>query len=102
MALWERLRNPDNPQANADISRIEKLWRDARETWGKTGDGPFLFGRWTVADAMYAPVVTRFRTYGVKLGATGAAYMEAVLSDPDFRIWEDQARRDPPPEAPTD
>jgi glutathione S-transferase len=102
MALLERLRNPDNPQANADISRIEKLWRDARETWGKTGNGRFLFGHWTIADGMYAPVVTRFRTYGVKLGATGAAYMEAVLSDPDFRIWEDQARRDPPAEAVTD
>jgi hypothetical protein len=46
-------------------------------------------------------VVTRFRTYGVRLAATGSAYMEAVLNDPDFRIWEDQARRDPPPEAPT-
>ena len=44
---------------------------------------------------MYAPVVTRFRTYGVKLGATGAAYMEAVLADPDFRAWEDQAKKRP-------
>src|SRR5665213_3345393 len=102
MALLERLRNPNNPQANADIARIEKMWRDARERWGKSAGGPFLFGRWTVADAMYAPVVTRFRTYGVKLGATGAAYMEAVLTDPDFRIWEDQARREPPPEPATD
>ena len=102
MALLERLRNPNNPQANADIARIEKIWREARETWGKTAGGPFLFGHWTVADAMYAPVVTRFRTYGVKLGATGAAYMEAVLVDPDFRAWEDQARRDLPPEPATD
>jgi glutathione S-transferase len=102
MALLERLPNPNNPQANSDIARIEKMWRDCRETWGKTGSGPFLFGHYTIADAMYAPVVTRFRTYGVKLGATGAAYMEAVLADPDFRAWEDQARKDPPPEPPTD
>jgi len=102
MALLERLPNPNNPQANADVARIEKMWRECRETWGKSGGGPFLFGRWTVADAMYAPVVTRFRTYGVRLGATGAAYMEAVLADPDFRVWEDQARKDPPPEPPTD
>jgi glutathione S-transferase len=102
MALLERLPNPGNPQANADITRIERIWREARETWGKSGGGPFLFGRWSIADAMYAPVVTRFRTYGVKLGATGAAYMEAVLTDPDFRAWEDQARRDAPPEPPTD
>jgi hypothetical protein len=47
-------------------------------------------------------VVTRFRTYGVKLGATGAAYMEAVIADPDFKAWEDQAKKDPPPEPPTD
>ena len=102
MALLERLPNPNNPQANADVARIEKMWRECRETWGKSGGGPFLFGRWTVADAMYAPVVTRFRTYGVRLGVTGAAYMEAVLADPDFRVWEDQARKDPPPEPPTD
>lgn len=102
MALLERHNNPNNPQANADIQRIEKMWREARETWGKSGGGPFLFGHWTIADAMYAPVATRFRTYGVKLGTTGAAYVEAVLADPDFRRWEDQARRDPPPEAPTD
>ena len=102
MALLERLPNPNNPQANADIARIERMWREARETWGKNGGGPFLFGRWTIADAMYAPVVTRFRTYGVKLGTTGAAYMEAVLADPDFRVWEDQAKRDAPPEPPTD
>lgn len=101
MALLERLPTPENPQANADIARIEKIWREARENWGKSGGGPFLFGHWTVADAMYAPVVTRFRTYGVRLGATGAAYMDAVLTDPDFRAWENQARRDPPPEPQT-
>ena len=106
MALLDRHPNPNNPQANADIQRIEKMWRECRETWGKSsggnGGGPFLFGGWTIADAMYAPVVTRFRTYGVKLGATGAAYMEAVLADPDFRRWKDQARRDSPPEPQTD
>jgi glutathione S-transferase len=102
MALLERHPNPNNPQANADVARIEKMWRDCRERWGKDGGGPFLFGRWTIADAMYAPVVTRFRTYGVKLGATGSAYMEAVLADPDFKVWEDQAKNDPPPEPPTD
>jgi glutathione S-transferase len=102
MALLERLPNPNNPQANTDIARIEKMWRECRERWGKTGGGPFLFGRWSIADAMYAPVVTRLRTYGVKLGATGAAYMEAVIADPDFKAWEDQAKKDPPPEPPTD
>ena len=101
MALLERLPNPNNPQANADVARIEKMWRACRETWGRAAGGPFLFGNWTIADAMYAPVVTRFRTYGVKLGTTGAAYMDAVLADPDFRLWEERARADAPPEAPT-
>jgi glutathione S-transferase len=102
MALLEKHPNPNHPQANSDIARIEKMWRDCREGWGKNGGGPFLFGHWTVADAMYAPVVTRFRTYSVKLGATGTAYMEAVLADPDFKTWEDQAKRDVPPEPQTD
>jgi glutathione S-transferase len=101
MALLERHPNPNNPQANSEIARVEVMWRECRERWGKAGGGPFLFGRWSIADAMYAPVVTRFRTYGVKLATTGAAYMEAVLTDPDFLAWEDQAKRDPVPEPPT-
>ena len=101
MALLERLPNPNNPQANTETAHVETMWRECRERWGKTGGGPFLFGRWSIADGMYAPVVTRFRTYGVKLAATGAAYMEAVLADPDFLAWEAQARKDPPPEPPT-
>ncbi len=101
MALLERLPNPNNPQANADVDRIEKMWRDARETYGKKAGGPFLFGHYTIADAMYAPVATRFRTYGVKLGTTAQAYADAVLRDPDFLVWEDQARKDPTPEPPT-
>ena len=98
MALLERHANPNNPQANADIARIERIWGKCRETWGGGGGGRFLFGHYTIADAMYAPVVTRFRTYGVKLGATSSAYMEAVLSDPDFLAWEKAGERDPPPE----
>jgi glutathione S-transferase len=101
MALLERHPNPNNPQANADIARIEKMWRECREMWGKSGGGPYLFGHFTGADAMYAPVATRFRTYGVKLGATAQAYCEAILADPAMREWEDKARKDAPPEPPT-
>ena len=101
MALLERLPNPNNPQANADVDRVEKMWRTARESFGKTGGGPFLYGRYSIADAMYAPVVTRFRTYGVKLGATAAAYVEAVLADRDFLAWEAAAKAEPAPEPPT-
>ncbi len=100
MALTERRPTPDDPQAGKDVTRIAAIWRECRERWGEAGGGPFLFGRWSIADAAYAPVATRFRTYGVSLAAPGAAYMEAVLSDPDFRVWEEQARNDPPPEPP--
>jgi glutathione S-transferase len=98
MALTERCPTPNDPQALKDVARIEAIWRECRERWGKAGGGPFLFGRWSIADAAYAPVVTRFRTYGVTLGASGAAYMEAVLADPDFLVWESRARADAPPE----
>ena len=57
--------------------------------------GPFLFGAFSAADAMYAPVVTRFRTYGVALDPTCQAYADAVLALPAFLEW--QARRDRSP-----
>lgn len=98
MALLERHPTPEDVEANADIARVNAIWRECRQRWGKTDGGPFLFGHWTIADAMYAPVVTRFRTYGVRLDDIGNAYMDAVLADPDFLEWEAQAMRDPPPE----
>ncbi len=101
MALLERRPTPTDPQALNDVARIEAIWSQCRERWGASGGGPFLFGRWSIADAAYAPVATRFRTYGVTPGAVAAAYLQAVLSDPDFLAWEEQARKDPPPEPPT-
>ena len=60
--------------------------------------GPYLFGHFTVADAMYVPVVTRFRTYAAHVDSMCHNYMEAILEDPDFAAWEAQAELDPPPE----
>ena len=71
-----------------DIARIADIWRQARQDFGRRMDGPFLFGGFTIADAMYAPVVSRFRTYGVALDETGAAYMAAILNWPAFKTWE--------------
>lgn len=68
-----------------DINRIEAIWRDTRSRFG--ADGEMLFGRFTLADAMFAPVASRFRTYGVALGETAAAYAEAVLSLPAMKEW---------------
>ena len=74
----------------ADIRRIVAIWKDTRERFGQ--DGPFLFGAFTNADAMYAPVATRFRTYGVDLArfgddGTGAAYAATMLALPAMAEW---------------
>lgn len=70
----------------ADISRIEGLWDACRASFG--AGGPWLFGARCIADAMFAPVCTRFRTYAIELGPVAAAYCETVFADPDFRDWD--------------
>lgn len=102
MALLDRIpKTVTNPAALADIARVQAIWTEARERWGARNGGPFLFGHYTIADAMFAPVATRFRTYGTRLTLVAEAYQEALLNDPDFRAWEEGALREPPPEAPT-
>ena len=73
------------PGALADIARVSEIWRDCRRRFGSGGD--FLFGRPGAADAMYAPVVSRFVTYDVPLDEVSAAYREAVLALPAMREW---------------
>ena len=84
-----------------DIARIEAIWTDCRTTYGEKHGGPFLFGHFTIADAMFLPVATRFRTYMPHLMPICMAYVEEVLNDPDFLVWEDQAGLDPEPEPET-
>ncbi|SDB47671.1 glutathione S-transferase [Bauldia litoralis] len=99
MALLERTpKTIDDPEARADIARVAEIWRQARDNWGRKDGGPWLFGHYTVADGMYAPIVTRFRTYGVTLDPICEAYMEAVCADADLKAWEAQAEIDPPQE----
>jgi glutathione S-transferase len=69
----------------ADIARIIEAWTEALSRHGK--DGGFLFGRFSIADCMYAPVVTRFRTYGVALPEIIEAYSERILALPAMRDW---------------
>jgi glutathione S-transferase len=81
---------PLSPALEADIGRIAAIWKDTRGRFGQ--GGPFLFGAFSIADAMYAPVATRFRTYGVDLGrfgddGTGAAYAETILALPAMEEW---------------
>lgn len=70
----------------ADLARIEALWAATRARYG--AGGPFLFGARTIADAFYAPVATRLRTYGVRVQPATQAYCDAILGDPAFLAWE--------------
>ncbi|MBY6265670.1 glutathione S-transferase family protein [Azospirillum sp. 412522] len=79
----------------ADIARIEALWADARARFGSPAGGPFLFGAFTIADAMFAPVVTRLETYGVAVSPGSRAYMDAVLALPAMRDWVAAAKAEP-------
>ena len=80
-----------------NIRRIVEMWSDLRGRFGQ--DGPFLLGQWSIADAFYTPVATRFRSYGVRLsdyGDTGVAgeYSNALLETPDFKAWEAEALKE--------
>ncbi len=80
----------DTPASRADIARVVAIWELCRARFG--GEGPFLFGRFSIADAMFAPVVTRLRTYGVALSPVAEAYARAVLELPAVAQWCTEAR----------
>ena len=81
-----------NDATRADIARIEEIWRDCRQTYGK--GGKFLFGRFCNADAMFAPVVTRFETYAIPVAKDSKAYMDAVMATKAFQIWKSAALKE--------
>ena len=81
--IWSR--------AQADIDRITTIWRDCLSTYG----GPYLFGSLCAADAMYAPVVTRFKTYDVKLDRVSTQYCETILALPEMKEWIAAAQLEP-------
>jgi glutathione S-transferase len=98
MDLLARLPSPPVTAAlESDIRRIAAIWKETRSRFGK--GGPFLFGAFTNADAMYAPVATRFRTYGVDLSrfgddGTGADYAAAILALPAMAEWTEGAKEE--------
>jgi glutathione S-transferase len=71
--------------AKADIARIEQVWLECRERYGKSG--PFLFGAFSGADAMFAPVVHRFRTYAIPVAPEAKTYMATMMALPAFQQW---------------
>jgi len=78
--------------AQADIDRVGAIWRECLSTSG----GPYLFGsRACIADAMYAPVVTRFRTYDLKLDAQSREYCDAIMAMPHMEHWISGAKAEP-------
>jgi glutathione S-transferase len=81
------------PDVQADINRIMAIWRDCRARFG--ADGEFLFGHFTIADAIYAPVVSRFRTYKIDLEREAEAYCDAISALPTMQEWIAAARNEP-------
>jgi glutathione S-transferase len=79
------------PGAKGDIERIVAIWRECLTASG----GPFLFGERTMADAMYAPVATRFRTYDVQLDAVCSAYCDHIMAMPEMVEWIAAAQTEP-------
>lgn len=79
------------PEALVDAKRVQAIWAECLDRSG----GPFLFGGFSIADAMFAPVVTRFRTYGVELDRACSAYSEAVFGLAAMREWIADAEREP-------
>ncbi len=82
---------PDLREATkAQVARILRIWTDGLTTYG----GPFLFGRFSIADCMYAPVCSRFRTYGVDIPASAQAYVERIFKLPAMVDWGKDAQRE--------
>ncbi|HUX23502.1 MAG TPA: glutathione S-transferase, partial [Burkholderiales bacterium] len=81
-----------SPAVQKDIDRIVEIWESCRARYGR--DGELLFGQFSIADAYYAPVATRFLTYAVTLPGAAQRYADALLALPAVRDWMAQARRE--------
>jgi glutathione S-transferase len=97
MDLSRREHRTLTPLTQADVRRVVRLWCDLRRRFA--ADGPFLVGEWSIADAFYTPVATRFRSYGVLPSdygddGTAGAYLELLLEQPEFLEWERGAAED--------
>lgn len=83
---------PLPPEATKDVARIDQLWQDCRSK--HAANGPWLFGSFSIADAMYAPVVLRFNTYRPQLSSAASAYVAHVLADAAMREWLKEAHEE--------
>jgi len=88
------LKRPDlSDGVKADVARIDALWRDCRKAYGR--GGKFLFGRFTNADAMYAPVVNRFDVYDLPVSKEARAYREVIRAVPAWGEWRRAGEAEP-------
>ena len=94
MNMWRPAKSRELPADVAgNIQRIEHIWTDCRMRFG--AGGPFLFGAFGAADAMYAPVVSRFHTYAVDVGPVAHGYMDAIMALPAWKDWHAAAVKEP-------
>ncbi len=94
MNLAKRFRTPElSDDLMANVARIEAIWRGTRKDY--SGGRPFLFGAFTAADAMFAPVVSRLDTYQIPVSTETRVYMDTVLSHPAFLDWKRAALTEP-------
>jgi glutathione S-transferase len=94
MNMWRPVKKRElTDEAVANVRRIDEMWADCRARYG--AGGPFLFGPFGAADAMYAPVVARFHTYDVAVGEPARTYMDAMRALPAWREWENAALKEP-------
>jgi glutathione S-transferase len=94
MDVQLRTKKDVGADARADIERVRTIWRDLRSRFSARGD--YLFGAWSIADCMFAPVATRFVSYGIDLGdGADAKYCEAVLAHAAVREWVEAGEREP-------
>ena len=79
-------------EVQTDLERLDAAWGHARQKFGAAG--PYLFGRWTLADIAFAPVASRCRSYGLPLSDAGQSYVDAVLAHPHFGEWRAEALKE--------
>jgi glutathione S-transferase len=95
MNMWRPvIKRELTPEVAANVQRIESIWSECRERYGKKEGGPFLFGGFGATDAMYAPVVARLNTYNVDVTPTTKAYMDAVMQLQAWREWHAAALKE--------
>ena len=95
MNLGKRFKAPEmSDELKGNIARIEEIWRDTRKRFGGER-GAYLYGKFSAADAMYAPIATRLDTYSIAVAADTRAYIDAIYDHPAFREWQQAAFAEP-------